>query len=279
MLGSVMMTTDSIGHASNRYDYDAYGTAYTGSFNGRNKIGYNGKQYDSGTGWYNYGFRDYNLQTGRFTTRDPIRDGSNWFAYCNGDPVNFVDLWGLCVSDKVKVYVYRDKKSYEFSNDRNNPKNTRLDTIVLYNSKTGEYKVFDGVQTVANYPSTDTQGNHADSCFMDTIGTCNFDIKLSTTTNVAEGTAATIANAKTLDGRDVNSSGYTENAKSEGRGLIHSDEKKDGSGESYNTPYSKQCFIMSKENNAIFFGTLQDWGVGDNTTIKGTVYETDRRDK
>ena len=53
MLGSVMMTTDSIGHASNRYDYDAYGTAYTGSFNGRNKIGYNGKQYDSGTGWYN----------------------------------------------------------------------------------------------------------------------------------------------------------------------------------------------------------------------------------
>ena len=44
-----MMTTDSIGHASNRYDYDAYGTAYTGSFNGRNKIGYNGKQYDSGT--------------------------------------------------------------------------------------------------------------------------------------------------------------------------------------------------------------------------------------
>lgn len=55
-----MMTTDSIGHASNRYDYDAYGTAYTGSFNGRNKIGYNGKQYDSGTGWYNYGFREYN---------------------------------------------------------------------------------------------------------------------------------------------------------------------------------------------------------------------------
>ena len=90
-----MMTTDSIGHASNRYDYDAYGTAYTGSFNSRNKIGYNGKQYDSGTGWYNYGFRDYNLQTGRFTTRDPIRDGSNWFAYCNGDPVNFVDLLGL----------------------------------------------------------------------------------------------------------------------------------------------------------------------------------------
>ena len=26
---------------------------------------------------------------------DPIRDGSNWFAYVNNDPVNYVDLWGL----------------------------------------------------------------------------------------------------------------------------------------------------------------------------------------
>ncbi len=39
-------------------------------------------------------------QTARFTTIDPIRDGSNWFAYCNNEPVNFQDLWGLeCVSD------------------------------------------------------------------------------------------------------------------------------------------------------------------------------------
>jgi hypothetical protein len=34
---------------------------------------------------------------------DPIRDGSNWFAYVNNDPVNYVDSWGLaggCESDK-----------------------------------------------------------------------------------------------------------------------------------------------------------------------------------
>ena len=35
----------------------------------------------------------------RFTTVDPIRDGSNWFAYVNNDPVNYVDLWGLLASD------------------------------------------------------------------------------------------------------------------------------------------------------------------------------------
>ena len=35
----------------------------------------------------------------RFTTVDPIRDGSNWFAYVNNDPVNYVDLWGVLASD------------------------------------------------------------------------------------------------------------------------------------------------------------------------------------
>ena len=28
-------------------------------------------------------------------TQDPIRDGLNWYAYCNGDPLNFIDPNGL----------------------------------------------------------------------------------------------------------------------------------------------------------------------------------------
>ncbi len=40
---------------------------------------------------YNYGYRDYKTQLARFTTVDPIRDGTNWLVYCNGDAVNFVD--------------------------------------------------------------------------------------------------------------------------------------------------------------------------------------------
>jgi uncharacterized protein RhaS with RHS repeats len=44
---------------------------------------------------YNYGYRDYAPEVARFTTVDPIRDGANWFAYVNNDPVNYVDLWGL----------------------------------------------------------------------------------------------------------------------------------------------------------------------------------------
>ena len=46
-------------------------------------------------GFYDYGFRDYAPELGRFTTVDPIKDGSNWYAYVGNDPVNLIDLWGL----------------------------------------------------------------------------------------------------------------------------------------------------------------------------------------
>jgi hypothetical protein len=54
---------------------------------------------------YNYGYRDYQPEVARFTTIDPIRDGANWFAYVNNDPVNYIDLWGLaCISASDAVY-------------------------------------------------------------------------------------------------------------------------------------------------------------------------------
>ncbi len=49
---------------------------------------------------YDYGFRDYSPVSARFTTVDPIRDGSNWFSYVVNDPVNYVDPLGLNASDR-----------------------------------------------------------------------------------------------------------------------------------------------------------------------------------
>jgi len=73
-------------------------------------MGYTGKPYDAATGLYNYGYRDYRPQAARFTTVDPIRDGNNWFAYVNNDPVNWIDLWGLCTSDNTN---WDDALSFE----------------------------------------------------------------------------------------------------------------------------------------------------------------------
>jgi RHS repeat-associated protein len=98
--GSVRSATVDTGLVEGRYEYDAFGTPYQGDLSGGMNLGYTGKPYDPATGLYNYGFRDYQSIAARFTTVDPIRDGNNWFAYVNNDPINWVDPWGLNASDK-----------------------------------------------------------------------------------------------------------------------------------------------------------------------------------
>lgn len=56
-----------------------------------------GQYYDQETGlFYNY-FRDYDPQTGRYIESDPIglRAGINTYGYVGGNPVNWVDPYGL----------------------------------------------------------------------------------------------------------------------------------------------------------------------------------------
>ena len=97
------LTSDADGRVSGTVEYDVFGKVVTetGVFvstsGGMTNLvfGYAGKPYDPVTGLSDYGFRDYAPSLARFTTVDPIRDGSNWYAYCNADPVNYVDAWGL----------------------------------------------------------------------------------------------------------------------------------------------------------------------------------------
>ncbi len=100
ILGSVRSVTNESGQLEDRYEYDAFGKPYQGDLDNGMNLGYMGKPYDSNTGVYNYSYRDYKPEAARFTTVDPIRDGSNWFVYVNSDPVNYTDLWGLSASDK-----------------------------------------------------------------------------------------------------------------------------------------------------------------------------------
>jgi RHS repeat-associated protein len=103
VLGSVMTATNEYGALEERYEYDAFGKPYKGDFSNGVNLGYTGKPYDTVTGLYNYGYRDYQPETARFTTVDPVRDGANWFAYVNNDPVNYTDPLGLqCVSASDK---------------------------------------------------------------------------------------------------------------------------------------------------------------------------------
>ena len=93
-LGSVRAVTNQWGSPLYMFDYDVFGQPLQDRPE-RFRHGFTEKEFDSWTGLYNYGFRDYASLYGRFTTVDPIQDGLNWYAYVNSDPVNWLDPWGL----------------------------------------------------------------------------------------------------------------------------------------------------------------------------------------
>jgi len=101
-LGSPVAITDRHGEPVARYAWDAYGRAMAGVFDPYNTVGFTGKQLDGATGLTYFGARWYDAASGKFMSRDPIRDGWNWHAYVGGDPVNSVDPWGLSPTNTEK---------------------------------------------------------------------------------------------------------------------------------------------------------------------------------
>lgn len=78
--------------------YDAFGNPDVSSGTWTSPFGYGGAygyQSDADSNLVLLGYRYYDTNTGRFLTRDPIRIGSNWFLYCDGNPLNACDELGL----------------------------------------------------------------------------------------------------------------------------------------------------------------------------------------
>ena len=59
-----------------------------------NLFRYGGEYYDKRTETVYLRARYYDSAYGRFTQEDPIRDGTNWYIYCDGNPVNRIDPSG-----------------------------------------------------------------------------------------------------------------------------------------------------------------------------------------
>ncbi|MDX2064779.1 MAG: RHS repeat-associated core domain-containing protein [Fimbriimonadaceae bacterium] len=92
----------SPGSAASR-QYDAFGNvaAVSGTWNGPFGFAGNwGYQEDGDSGLQLLGHRYYDPSTGRFLTRDPIKDGRNWYGYCANSPLTAVDPEGL-----ARVYL------------------------------------------------------------------------------------------------------------------------------------------------------------------------------
>lgn len=86
--------------------YDAFGLLVDSSGTFKGPFGYGGPygyQEDGDSGLTLLGHRYYDSSTGRFLTRDPIKDGRNWYVYCQSNPIKFCDPDGLVIPFVVLV--------------------------------------------------------------------------------------------------------------------------------------------------------------------------------
>jgi RHS repeat-associated protein len=105
--GSTNVITDSSGNIIWDGDYEAFGSVVRSNGTLAFDASYTGKEIDADTGLYYFNARWYDPTFGRFITEDPARDGSNWFAYCDNDPLSRIDPTGLLSPDHVVDLIER----------------------------------------------------------------------------------------------------------------------------------------------------------------------------
>jgi RHS repeat-associated protein len=98
-LGSVVARTDSTGAVVARLDYQPWGEQWSVAGQGGDRQ-YNGRVYDPGTGFHDYGARMYWPQIGRFISADSVMGSPgnpmtlNRYSYVLNNPNKFTDPSG-----------------------------------------------------------------------------------------------------------------------------------------------------------------------------------------
>ena len=118
--GDVVQLTNGFGQVTKTYEYDAFGNEVNPDDSDTNPFRYCGEYFDKETGTIYLRARYYDPQTGRFSSEDPIRDGLNWYTYCNNNPIMYVDPSGLALVNIVdyaramggttKIYTNKEGK-------------------------------------------------------------------------------------------------------------------------------------------------------------------------
>jgi len=118
-LGSTRALTDPAGAVTDRYAYDAWGNLdSTGTWH-HSTLGTtdNPYQYVGRYGYYTHyqepsfglmqlGVRFYDSETGRFTQRDPVQDGMNWYGYVGGNPLGRIDPGGMWYGSPDSYFMW-----------------------------------------------------------------------------------------------------------------------------------------------------------------------------
>jgi RHS repeat-associated protein len=97
--GSVRLVVNAAtGEVAQRIEYDAFGQVMLNTNPGFQPFGYASGLFDEQTGLVRFGARDYDAESGRWTSKDPIgfKGGTtNLYEYAFNDPINRTDRTGL----------------------------------------------------------------------------------------------------------------------------------------------------------------------------------------
>ena len=154
-LGSPRLVINiTTGEIAQQIDYDEFGNILTDSNPSFHPFGFAGGLYDQHTKLTRFGARDYDVETGRWTAKDPIlfkAGDTNLYGYVLNNPVNFVDPLGLilavCGSEEFK-----DKAEETLSRIRGTKRGKEI-IGNLENSDT-VYKIIETQQDAYYRPST-----------------------------------------------------------------------------------------------------------------------------
>jgi RHS repeat-associated protein len=91
-----------IGEVAQQFDYDEFGMMTRDTNPGFQPFGYAGGLYEASSGLTRFGFRDYDAESGRWTSKDPIGfngGDSDLYAYVRENPLGFIDETGRAPGD------------------------------------------------------------------------------------------------------------------------------------------------------------------------------------
>ena len=95
-------------------DYYPFGLAISTTGSSNNKYLYNGKEIQSGSGFYDYGARMYDARVGRWFVVDALAEERDWLStynYCQNNPMSRIDPDGKLDGD------YYDREGNYLGND------------------------------------------------------------------------------------------------------------------------------------------------------------------
>ena len=117
-VGSTLALTDEEGQVTDTYAYTPYGEVSTHGGTTETSYLYNGGLgvRHEGDGIYHMKARYYSAKLKRFLSRDPLGldGGHNLYAFADGNPIFFMDPFGLCAESYAKAHWDRQYRFWGF---------------------------------------------------------------------------------------------------------------------------------------------------------------------